>query len=633
MKRAISLLLSTIMMLSVFLGLSSLTLAEDLTAVGTPRSETLIVDTLSGNLADPDLINPYIPGAVAADAGIHQLIFSVLWEIDTLKGEQFGEIAETFPEPVDDTYTKFTFKIREGLKWSDGEDLTAYDVEFTSNTILEAEEIPYNGFYSSLVKSMVALDEHTIELETVNPEMKLAQRLGVVIFGQAFKVLPKHIFENEDIATYKFTEAVSSGPYTLIERDPNGNWFLYEKREDWESTPVGQIVGEPAPKYVLFQYLGNEEKRVIGMINHDIDILQDISPESWDILQSRNEYAHAWYSSFPYGTFNDPCERGLDFQTEREPFNELDVRWALALSMDIKEVSMATFGGMLRVSPLHLPPIDVLQELYHKPMTEWLTEFALEDGYQPFDPNFAADMVEMLTDSGYEDLPTDPEEQVDLFGVGWWKYDPEKATALLEKHGFTFENDQWLLPDGTPWEITINVPADFEIQSMRLGFAVADAWNKFGIKAEARQMDHSSFWNAEGTGNYDVGSYWPVCGLLPDVTADLQGWHSDYYSELGEIVSTNKASMRWTNDELSDIIDEMAAIPSDDEQIVPMAQEALKILVEEIPFLPMFGTSKFVPYDSYHWTGFQNADNPFEGPWWWWSQFKYYLPHLEPATH
>jgi peptide/nickel transport system substrate-binding protein len=68
---------------------------------------------------------------------------------------------------------------------------------------------------------------------------------------------------------------------------------LYEKREDWEKSDVGKIVGEPGPQYFLFKSFGPEEKRIMGAIQHEMDILQDITPESWEILQKKNEYARA----------------------------------------------------------------------------------------------------------------------------------------------------------------------------------------------------------------------------------------------------------------------------------------------------------------------------------------------------
>ncbi|WP_274362900.1 ABC transporter substrate-binding protein [Paenibacillus thermotolerans] len=600
-----------------------------MTDVGTPRSETLIVDILNGGSPDPNRMNPYVPGAVSMDSGLHQLIFSHLWEIDTLKGEQFPELAATFPEPLDDTNTKFRFKVQDGLTWSDGQPFTAKDVEFTANMILENTELGYSGYFSSIVKSMKATDDFTIEVETVKPETRLSQKLGVVIWGQSFRIMPKHIWENEDPTQFKFTDPVGVGPYKLTKRDPQGNWYLYEKREDWQNSTVGKLVGEPGPKYILFKYFGPEEKRIMAAIQHDMDILQDITPESWDILKQKNEYAKAWYDNFPYATMDDPCERGMSFNVAKDPFNIEDVRWALALMTDIKNVSMGTFGGMLRVSPIQLPPIQVLQETYHKPMLDWLKEFQLADGYKPFDDSYAQDIVEVLKQQGVEGLPTDNEEIVNTFGVGWWKYDPDKAAELLEKHGFKKDGDRWLKPDGKPFTITINAPANFEVESMRLAFAVADSWRKNGVDVNVQQMDGATFWDSESTGSFEVGSYWPACGLIPDTTANMQGWHKQYIVPIGEQAPGNRN--RWANDQVSALLDELNGMKGDDPAVIEKITEINKEFVKGIPFLPMFGTSKFVPVDTYYWEGFQTSENAFEGPWWWWSQFKYYTPHLKPT--
>ena len=79
------------------------------------------------------------------------------------------------------------------------------------------------------------------------------------------------------------------------------------------------------------------------------------------------------------------------------------------------------------------------------------------------------------------------------------------------------------------------------------------------------------------------------------------------------------------------ILDQIAPLTSDDPQTVGFMKEFMKEFVKELPWLPMFGTSKFVPVDTYYWTNFPSPDNYYEGPWWWWSLFKYMTPHFEPT--
>ena len=604
---------------------------ELLTEVGTPRRETLIIDSLDGRTSNPTQLNPYMSGT-RFNTGYHMLALSHLWEMNTTTGKQFGAMAAELPQPLNEDFTHFSIKLRENLKWSDGQPLTTADIGYTIDMVLNNPELPYNGFLSQVVDRYEIIDDTTMELWTKRSEPRLSYTLGVTVWGDGFYIIPKHIFENEDPNTFMFYPPVTSGPYKLNDVDPNGNWFLWEKREDWQNTDVGQIVGEPQPEYILMRFYGPEEQRVLAGIEHRLDVFTDIVPESWEILHAENEYAKAWTDTFPYAAMDDPCERGITFVTVNPPYDQWQVRWALALATDIQRVSMSTFAGMLRVSPLATPPITVLQETYHKPMRDWLTnEFTLPDGYAPFDPDFAVNIAKTLTEQGIEGLPTDEAALVDIFGVGWWKHDPDKAAELLESVGFTKDaQGKWLKPDGSPWTMTINAPANFEVQSGRLAYAVADVWRQFGIDVNVAAKEGGSFWNDWTMGTYEAGSYWPGCGGAPDIWDNMNNeWNARFVVPTGQPAPGN--STRFTDAELTAILDQIAPLTSDDPQTVELMKEFMKEFVKEMPWLPMFGTSKFVPVDTYYWTNFPSPDNYYEGPWWWWSLFKYMTPHFEPT--
>jgi len=601
-----------------------------MTEVGTPRAETLIVDSLDGRIDNPTQLNPFA-ASTRFNQGYHQLGLSNLWEMNTMTGEQFPAMAAKMPEALNKDYTDFKITLRQGMAWSDGVEITADDLVYTIQTVMKTKEFPFSGYLNSLVKDVKGLDKYTVELTTQNPSPRLSVQLGVTVWSNGLRMIPKHIFEKQqDVASFSFYPPVTSGPYTLSKVDPNGNWFLWEKRADWAKTDVGMIAGEPAPKYILFRFYGPEEKRIIAGTQHNLDIFTDITPESWDILRQQDPYAKAWYNAFPWAYLDDPCERGIQLVTSKAPYDKADVRWAMALATNIDDVSLATFGGMLRVSPLPVPPVTVLQNTYHKPLRDWLTSFALPDGYKPFDPSFATRIAKKLTDQGVEGIPTDESKLVDLFGIGWWKYDPDKATDLLTKAGFKKDANGWTMPDGKPWEITINSPANFEVESGRLAFAVADSWRKFGIKANVQQMEAGSFWNASTTGNFVAGSYWPGCGVMPDVYFNMDtAWNAKYVVPVGQPAPGNTS--RYKNDTISKQLDALAQLTSTDPKIVDQTKEFMKTWVADMPWLPMFGTSKFVPVDTYYWTNFPSAENAYEGPWWWWSLFKYMTPKFKPT--
>ena len=609
---------------------SASSFAQTMTDVGTPRDQTLIVDMLNARVANPNTQNPYQQGATT-NQGFHQIAGALLWDIDTATGKQIPDLAAEMPQAVDDTFTKFRVALRQNLTWSDGQPFSADDVVFTSDMIAKTSALAYSGAFKGTIKSVTKLDDHTVQIETVKPTPRLAAVLGSLIYGNPFQVVPKHIWEKQDPATFNNMPPVTISAYKYKSNDPNGTWFLWERRDDWKNSDIGQIVGEPAAKYVLFRSYGTEEKRVLAMAQNDMDILVDVSPESLDILRQQNPKVHAWFKGFPYANLDDPCERGMHFNTSKAPYDKAETRWALALAINLEQASIATFSGMLRASPLGMPPTTVLMNTYDKPMTPWLKDLALADGYKPFDPDYAVRLGERLRKEGATDIPADPDKLRDLLGVGWWKHDPAEAAKLLQQVGFKKDGDHWLKPDGSPWKITINAPADFEVESQRLAFAVANEWNAFGIPTTVQQMQDGPFFTAENTGDYEVGSYWgSSCGIIPDPFVRMEGWHKDYIRPNGTPAAFNQG--RYSNDALSSVIDKLRAIPTEDPQIVPLGVDILKQLAEGLPAIEMFGTSKFVPVNETYWTNYPSAENYYEGPWWWWSNFKFIAAKIKPAA-
>lgn len=279
--------------------------AQQMTDVGTPRDQTLIVDMLNARVGNPTNMNMYQQG-VTINHGYHQMAGALLYDIDTAKGTQIPDLAAEMPIPNED-FTVFTVKLRQGLAWSDGQPFTADDVIFTNDMIRNTPALAYSAAYSNQIASMTKVDDHTVEVTTTKPTPRLSIVLGSVIYGNPFHVVPRHIWEKEDPATFTNFPPVTISAYKYKDHDPNGTWFLWEKREDWQNSDVGQMIGEPEPQYVLFRSYGTEERRVLAMAANDIDILTDISPESLDILRAQNEKVRACSPTSPMPTSMTPA--------------------------------------------------------------------------------------------------------------------------------------------------------------------------------------------------------------------------------------------------------------------------------------------------------------------------------------
>jgi peptide/nickel transport system substrate-binding protein len=606
--------------------------AGEMTEVGTPRNETLIVECQSPT-DTPGQFNSYMQGTTMG-FGIHQLMSAMMWEIDTIKGEQFGEVADGMPVSNAD-FTEHTVKIRQGIKWSDGEDLNAEDVVFTFNMIMTNTGINQNTYYNQIFKSVEKVDDYTVKIVTKESFPRLAQRFGVTIWGNDLRIVPEHIYSKQaDVTQFKDSEPVVAGPYTVKAYDELGKWILYERREDWQNSTVGVVTGkQPQAKYVWFRNLGDDTSRQMSLINNEVDILCEVTPEMLEVMTAQNPNIACWYKDFPYATSDDPCSKGIAFSMGKgAPYDNKDFRWGIALAMNFDEISQNIFDGVGRSSPFPiLTNTSAAQELYVKPILPWLEalELDLGDGttVKPFDPGYAERIAQVLRDKGY-DITTDHEALIDMFGVGCWKYDPAAAEKLFIKAGLEKKADGWYF-NGQPFTFNMSYLADTEAQAGRGTQAAYDQLTKFGFKINL-VSESSATWDTNGqTGQYDIAGYWPTGFITKDIYSQINGWDADLIVPIGERGSGQPT--RWNNARATEIIHELAKLSPDDPKSYELGIEFFKNAIVELPFIGFHSGVKFVPTNSTYWNNYPSADNPYNGPWWWWSCFKYITTEISPV--
>ena len=608
---------------------------QTMTDVGTPRNETLIVQTFDGKTANPDAMNPF--NLYAIWRGFRELGWSYLWEMDTATGESYPELAAAPVEVLNDDYTKFRITLREGVYWSDGVELTVDDFIYTLETAKKYKgTFNFTSAYVDYVKSWEKIDDYTFEVETTNTAYDVETTLGVYTWGAQFTPAPKHIFEplGDAVTSFNNAPAVTLGPYKIAEYDPNGFWQLWELRDDWERSGWGNL-GTPGPKYVLYKDFGAEDTRALAFVQNQYDIDTFMSPDTIEAAKRRNEYIQTFSDTFPYHDMNDACSYGVYINQQKAPYDLPEVRWALALSLDLEAVGLSAVNGQFKAAALPLADTPITGPLFFEPLEGFLEDLTIGDGYKPFDPDFGNKLVSALEAAGTpsEELPTGDAVQ-EGFGDGWWKHDPEQAEKLLNSVGIKKGSDGfYMLPDGSPWQVELVFPADWNKVLQRVGFAIADSWQKAGFNVNARQVDAGEHDTTERVNaRFELEVQWnETCTYNANWLMNWRDMKAENVFPVDSNDPLNGNYMRVTDEEIFDLVADSAEVPLDDPQLLENGREIMRKLTEDMQVINLMNIPTTIPTNSYYWTNYPKQDNFYAAPYSWWSSFKKTIVNIEPT--
>ena len=424
------------------------------------------------------------------------------------------------------------------------------------------------------------------------------------------------------------------GPYTVKEYDPNGFWQLWERRDDWERSGWGNA-GEPKPKYVLYKDFGAEETRALAFVQNQYDIDTFMSPDTIAVAKQRNPDIQSFSATFPYHDMNDACSYGIYINQQKAPYDLAEVRWALALSIDLKTVGLSALSGQFKAAAMPLSDTPITNSAFYAPLEGFLQDLTIGDGYKPFDPEFGQKMVDALKAQGApeSDLPTgDAVKQG--FGMGWWKHDPAEAEKLLASVGIKKGADgYYTMPDGSPWVVELVFPADWNKVLQRVGFSVADSWKKAGFNVNARQVDageHNTVGNTNAKFNLEL--QWNNTCVYN--TNWLNGWRSLKPENVKPVDSSEELSgnyLRVTDPAIFELVADSANMPVEDPQFVENGREIMKMLTEGMQEINLMNIPTTIPTNSAYWTNYPKQDNFYAAPYTWWSSFKKTILNIEPT--
>jgi peptide/nickel transport system substrate-binding protein len=599
-----------------------------------PRQELLILENPEGTIKNAGWFNIWAINAGSQSNGLQQAALDTLWYIDPekgLEGAWDNSLAAEKPAYNAD-FTEMRVKLRRGLFWSDGVEFSSADVKATVDIQIQHPGMRFSAVLANNVASVEAPDADTVIFKLKRPNSRF--HANFTVRWGAIWILPKHVFEKvEDPLKFDFNRPVSLSAYTLHSWDADGKWYIWQRRDDWQRTSLGRY-GKPGPKYLAYVDPGPPDKRVIAQLNHELDVIHDIAPEGMFTLARQSKTTRAWFKGFPYA-HPDPTLAGVIFNTQHEYLNNKDVRWALALMIDVKVVAMAAYRGAATISAIAVPPTGVHPEAYHKPLEGWVKEFEIDTGrsrFKPYDPTTGKQIADMLRPSMGDAIPSDPAVIANSFGLGWWRTNLQAAGELLERAGFKRVDGQWMAPDGKPFALKLMVEGDLRPVMTRAGSMIVQQWKQAGIDARL-DVAQGTLITRRSAGDFDAFIGWSVetWGGHNDLSYFMDSWHSTFVAEPGK-PQPLRNWQRWQHADLDQIIEETRKIGFDDPRAVELGRDYVKLMVREMPIIPVMAYNVFTAMDQTYWTGFPSSDDRYANPVPNWGNSRYMYVRLKPSN-
>src|SRR5262245_1330256 len=224
-----------------------------------PRAELVVADAT----APPTILDPFKVYGTQAQS-FFRLIFEPLFDRDP-DGKIRTPILERWA-PVD--RLTWEFRLRPGVRFHDGGELTAADVVYSLTRILDPQiNSPRRHEFGEL-ESIVAGDALTVKITTKRPYALLPARLS-----QFSMILPDQLRGRSEADFFK--EPIGLGPFRLVELNPQQ--AVLEAFADYHG-------GAPKTPRVVFQFIPEAEERLRQLLSGHVDIVTNILPQQVDSL-------------------------------------------------------------------------------------------------------------------------------------------------------------------------------------------------------------------------------------------------------------------------------------------------------------------------------------------------------------
>jgi ABC-type transport system substrate-binding protein len=298
-------------------------------AAAQPKRGGTITLGISKELA---LMNPLV-NTSSTEGRIRDLMYEPLLAKD-LKGAIQPRLAESWEISKDRKV--YTFKLRRGVKFHNGAEMTADDIKFAIDYTIN----PKNGAYGledlSAVERAEVVDKYTLRMHLKQPNPVLLAALTEI---RSFSAIPKESLAEGIRKPATFPPG--TGPFKFVEWLP-GQRIVFDRHQDYWG-PKANV------DRVVMKEIGDNTVRFTALQAGDVDIIER-TPYEWvqQIIEGR-------IKGIGYAKAARAGARNLEFNVADPPFNNKKLRLAIAHALDRKEIMQAAYLGLAEISDQRFP--------------------------------------------------------------------------------------------------------------------------------------------------------------------------------------------------------------------------------------------------------------------------------------
>ena len=349
-------------------------------------------------------------------------------------------------------------RLRRGVLFHDGTEMTADDVVFTFERIIQENAIEYPEPHTSLRRGLITplesiekIDAYTVVMHFSGPWPPALQML---VHQQ---IVPKHYLE--EVGTQGFIEhPIGTGPFRFVSAGPDLQEIILERFDDYYGgAPDLPPVGPACVDRVVFRVIPDALTRAAALRAGEVDIIQAVP---LDLVEVLAEAPDVQVRTAP-GT--RPV--WMDMNVNRSPFDDGRVRQALNYVVDKQRIVDEIYGGRAVVLPGPLSPFN----------------------------NFV--------NKELEPYPYDPEKALDLLSeVGWMDSDGD---GILDEDGQPFA---FILDTLEVWRPLAEAVAD-QLQAVGIE-ATVRLWERQVIRPRLLTGERMAYLDGWGDSAFDpVGHF------------------------------------------------------------------------------------------------------------------------------